>query len=65
MTFGECLEICIGNIELVSEWERISGRSFPKTPIERMIDESTGHLDETMILFIEFVYDFVYTRAAK
>jgi hypothetical protein len=61
VSFLECLETCTHNSEFVAQWERLNGKKLVATsPIDRMIDEATGH-DVAMIgEFADFVYDYVF-----
>jgi hypothetical protein len=61
MTFIEVLWICLNAREFVVEWERVSGMSlFPKSPLDKMIDEATGYDKVVMSAFADFVYDYVF-----
>ena len=64
MTFNECLIVCAGQKELVSEFDRLAGTSLGenKSPINQMIDEATGKERADIVKFIEFVYDCVWLR---
>ena len=62
MLFHEVLMEAAGNKELVKEFDRLNGTnlSLKGTPIEIEIDKATGKLDDDMIKFINFVYEYIY-----
>lgn len=73
MTFYDCLMECAKTPDLVSEFNRLTGRhvgeKLVRNPIEMMIDKATGYSealssqkDEDLIAFIEFCHDCVWTR---
>jgi hypothetical protein len=64
MTFPECVSYCAKNQELVSNFDRLQGRNLSRkgSPIELMIDDSTGRFEADMKAFSEFVYEMVWTR---
>jgi hypothetical protein len=61
VSFLECLETCLYNSEFIAQWERLNKKKIvPTSPIDRMIDEATGH-DVTLIgEFADFVYENVF-----
>lgn len=66
MTFKECVMYCAGNKTLVSEFDRLRGTnlSLLGNPIELMVDEATGKLNDELELFCDFVYECIWTRIA-
>mgnify|MGYP001351158969 CR=1 FL=1 len=60
MNFTECCSTCIGNAELVDEFNRLSGHKLgkPRSGIEKAIDKACGY-DQDMAAMPDFV-DFVY-----
>ena len=61
ITFLQCLEMCLQQRELVSEWQRLSGKKLiASSPLDRAIDEATGYDVAVMGEFVDFVYDFVW-----
>lgn len=61
ITFLECLELCIQQADLIAQWERLSGKKLVATsPLDRMIDASTGYDVAVMGEFVDFIYDFVW-----
>lgn len=66
MNFRDCLIECAGNIELVTEFDRLRGTNImaqvsgPK--INAMVDEATGALARDLALFVEFVHEFIWSR---
>ena len=63
-TFADCLSVAARTPEFVTEFDRLAGTnlSFRGSVIERMIDDATGRTEPELIMFIEFVYEFVYRR---
>ncbi len=69
MTFGECVQECAKDNELVKEFNRLTGcklgKSLARKPIEVMIDEACGRpgeAEDDMRTFIAFVFDCVWIR---
>ncbi len=66
MTFGECVIECAKHRELVEQFDRLRGTKLSKVgtgaPIERMIDEATDRYNDDAAKWVEFVWDFVWTR---
>lgn len=64
LTFFDVLTECIGNRELVGEFDRLSGSNLSGrgAPIERMIDEATGRNDADLAAFVNFVFECVFIR---
>lgn len=65
--FIAVLNRCIGEEELIIQFERLSGVSRPpkrQHPVELMVDKATGFYDEQWKLFFEafvpFVYEFIW-----
>lgn len=56
VTFYECVLLCAGEPELVSNFNRLWGFK-DRPPLVRQVDESTGYYQET---FIDFVYKYVW-----
>lgn len=66
-TFYEFVMSCIDNEDLVSNYNRLTGASIGvdvRTPIEKLIDQSTAHqvaLDESqdsqLTAFVDFAHD--------
>ncbi|MES4614211.1 hypothetical protein V2154_16715 [Ewingella sp. CoE-038-23] len=66
-SFSVCLERCMEEDELITNFCRIYEVELPKAPrhgIEAMIDEATGYrkdcFDKFLTAFIPFVYRVVY-----
>jgi len=59
-----CVLAAINEPELVKEFDRLKGTNLSQngTPIELMIDESTGRLEHDFNEFVEFVRDVIYER---
>lgn len=66
MTFMECVDICASNKELVANFDRLRGthlsRLDKRAAIDALIDDATGRDDDAARLFIDFVWEFVWTR---
>lgn len=67
MTFEECVMHCFEERELVREFNRLWGCSLgvdQRPPIERMIDQATGHepsINEAeAVRFIDFVLECIW-----
>lgn len=69
MTFAECCVHCIGNQDLVKEFNRLSGLKLGmrRAPIERLIDETCGYDPdkEAFPLSCRFVYEFIWLPIRK
>lgn len=50
------LRLCAGNRELLANYDRLRGTNLSGrgTPIERMIDEATGRLEEEALEFFDW-----------
>ena len=64
MTFNECVLYCAENKELIENFDRLRGTNLSRrgSPIELMIDDSTGRLQHDLSLFCAFVFEFVWIR---
>lgn len=71
MTFIDVLYECIGHLDFVREFNRLTGCKLgdTRTPIVKMIDKATGYQaefdkqqTEYMRQFTKFVYDVVWLR---
>jgi hypothetical protein len=73
MTFADCLIECAKAPGFVSNFNRLTGRhlgeQLKRSPIEKMIDASTGYeeilaaqQDEDLRAFVEFCHETVWTR---
>ncbi len=70
MTFHDCVLECAGNHSLVQQYNRLNGCQLgtdSRSPLDRMIDEATGHekeiqgyQEEEYRQFITFVWDYVW-----
>uniref|UniRef100_A0A6M3LRZ0 Uncharacterized protein n=1 Tax=viral metagenome TaxID=1070528 RepID=A0A6M3LRZ0_9ZZZZ len=65
MNFSEVAIECVGNHELVSEFNRLTGCKLgidTRAPIEKMIDDATGYEPEIedMRKFVAFVFDCIW-----
>jgi len=53
--------MCLQQRDLVTEWQRLSGKKLvASSPLDRMIDEATGYDMAIMQEFADFVYEFVW-----
>ncbi|KKM85251.1 hypothetical protein LCGC14_1291030 [marine sediment metagenome] len=64
MYFHECVDYCAGNKEFIKQFDRLAGTnlSLKGTPIELMVDKSTGKQDADMRMFCDFVYEAIWSR---
>jgi len=64
LTFASCLQSCVGNQELVSNFDRLKGTnlSLRGAPIDLAIDRAVGRLDAEIESFVEFCWDVVFLR---
>lgn len=62
MTFGDVVIYCAGNAEFVENIDRLYGLHLPKTGLDRMIDDSTGHDRIICAKFCAIVYDLIWSR---
>lgn len=62
INFLECLQLCAGNKELVSEFDRLTGSnlSLRGSPIDVMIDQASGRTETEIEAFIQFVHEFIW-----
>lgn len=60
--FMACVAACAKNNEYVENWLRLRGYSLPRSAIERMVDEASGHGDAIAQQFIADVHETVYSR---
>jgi hypothetical protein len=65
MNLWEALQQTAANEDYVREWARLRGVTFPGNPIERMVDEATGHSDSIAALFIGDFIDMVWFRVPR
>ena len=67
ISFYDFVMTCIDNDELISNYNRLSGASIGvdvRSPIEKLIDQSTGHQvalddqqDSQLTAFVDFAHD--------
>ena len=69
MTFEDVVMECWRNKDLMREYRRLHNSKIgldTRTPIERMVDEATGHIPgpstEEAFAFFDFVREFVWDR---
>ena len=62
MTFYETVLYCLGNKELLSEFDRLRGTNLSQngSPIELAVDYASGRMTDDMGKFIEFCWEFIY-----
>ena len=65
MTFEECMQEITKHPELFMQFCRLKGYTLPKSPIEQMIDDSTGYTKEIVQEFVSFCFEYVYLRVPK
>lgn len=64
LTFVDCVAAASVNRELVTQFDRLNGTNLAMrgSPIEVLIDKSSGRLDAECAKFLEFVWEFVFLR---
>jgi hypothetical protein len=67
LSYAVCLQEAAGTVELVREFDRLYGARLVSrtTPIEQMVDEATGKLDDDMQAFLRFVWNFIFLRTPE
>jgi hypothetical protein len=69
MTLVDCIEYCLGQPELLIQFDRLRGthlsRMGGRSPLDAAIDEVSGRDEEAMQLFIAFVADAIYPFVAS
>lgn len=64
MDFQKCCSICIGNTELVEQFNRLTGHKLgaKRTPFEMAIDKACGYDPDKEAIkdFCEFVFQFIW-----
>lgn len=76
MTFYDCLMECAKNQHLVDQFNRLTERKLGvtaiRTPLDAMIDASTGYeatlnlqMEDDLRAFIEFCHDVVWMRLPR
>jgi hypothetical protein len=62
--FQKCLGNAISEPGLLKNFDRLNATSLStlhlKSPIDRLIDEATGHQEESLRKFLKFVYTTIY-----
>lgn len=62
MTTIDVILACARDSEFVKAWSELRGVKLPATPLEKLIDEASGHGAGIAKLFIEDVIDTVVNR---
>lgn len=64
LTLETIVDQCLGNKEMVAEFDRLSGTNLSRrgNPLELMIDEATDRNEVELHMFAEFVMDVVIMR---
>ncbi len=57
--FLECLGLALHDKELIAQFDRLKGHNLSRvgTPLDLMIDDSTGRTEQAMDDFTDFVWD--------
>jgi len=65
--FNECIKEAAGMPDLVKEFDRLNGTNLSRkgSPLDLMIDDSTGRMSSDLGKFVEFVREFVYEPLKK
>ncbi|HZF98278.1 MAG TPA: hypothetical protein VEY92_08560 [Pseudoxanthomonas sp.] len=61
-SFADCVIAAACNDEYVADWMRLRGIRAPRAPIDRMIDEQTGYSEHVAQMFLDDVYNLIYSR---
>ena len=57
----DAISECINNPEFVKEYRRLTGHSLERgNPLDFMIDEATGKLDDEANQLFDFIRDYVW-----
>jgi hypothetical protein len=64
LTYLRCLEESINTPELIRNFDRLYGYNLSRrgAPLELAIDDATGFTEAGMIEYMNFVWEFVFTR---
>lgn len=64
ITFIDCLVLCIDNRNLIEQFDRLNGTNLALkgAPIEVAIDKASGRFEDDFIKFVDFVWEFIFTR---
>jgi hypothetical protein len=64
LSYMRCLEEAIGTPELIRSFDRLYGYNISRrgAPLELAIDDATGFTEAGIIEFMNFVWEFVFTR---
>ena len=67
LTFMQCANAAIGEIDLVRQVDRLYGTDLAKSraPIEQMIDKACGKQDADMQTFLRFVWNCILVSLPK
>lgn len=62
MKFDDIVVECYNNLEFVKEYNRMTGSSIrtSKTPIEYLINKSTGKEKDELTNFVSFVDKYIF-----
>lgn len=57
--FQQWMSLCIGNKELLAHYDRLRGTNLSRRgfPMDLLIDQATGRLDDEAVPFLEFCHD--------
>ena len=58
----ECVNSALMSDEYVENWSRLRGIRLQRSLIDCMIDEATGYEEHVAAVFINDVYDLIYSR---
>jgi hypothetical protein len=67
LTFMDCVAQAIDTPELIKAFDRLYGGNLMRkgTPFELAIDEACGRTRHDCRVFLNFVWEFVFTRVPK
>jgi hypothetical protein len=67
LTFADCIAAALDTPELIAQFDRLWGANLMRKglPIELAIDDACGRTDYDCRRFLNFLWEYVFTRVAK
>lgn len=64
VSFQRCLMECIGNQELVENYDRLHGANLSQkgNGLELAVDKASGRQETEFRYFVEFCWEYIFTR---
>jgi hypothetical protein len=65
ISLQECVDYCVKSDDFVKEYIRLTGNNIlslvkPTSPINKLIDDSSGYTKDQLQKFVNFVYTTIY-----